>query len=99
MGVRLQLALLALLGLFARLVHGGAGGIVQLEHLEMLALRVLTMTDREKGEMATVDAKAGALLARVEGMAREYLLSLHGTLRDVRPTTGEDVHEQLGPAR
>src|SRR5262249_42710984 len=60
---------------------------------EMLALRVLTMTDGEKGEMAGVDERAGALLARVEGMAREHLLSLHGTLRDVRPVAGEAPHE------
>jgi hydrogenase maturation protease len=60
---------------------------------EMLALRVLTMTDGEKGEMAAVDEKAGALLARVEGMAREHLLSLHGTLRDVRPVAREAPHE------
>jgi hypothetical protein len=60
---------------------------------EMLTLRVLTLTDQEKGEMAAVDERACALLARVEGMAREQLLSLHGTLRDVRPVEGEALHE------
>jgi hydrogenase maturation protease len=52
---------------------------------EMLALRVLTMTDEEKTSMAAVDERAGALLARVEGLAREELLALHGTVRGLRP--------------
>jgi hypothetical protein len=59
---------------------------------EMLTLRVMTMTDDEKREMAAVDERAGALLARVEGMAREHLLALHGTVRGLRPVPGEDAH-------
>jgi hydrogenase maturation protease len=52
---------------------------------EMLTLRIMTMTDEEKREMAAVDEHAGALLARTEAMAREQLLGLHGTVRSLRP--------------
>ena len=59
---------------------------------EMLTLRVLTMTDEEKSAMAAVDGRAGALLARVEGLAREQLHGLHGTVRSLRPTSGGGSH-------
>jgi hypothetical protein len=48
---------------------------------EILSLRILTLTEDEKREMAAVDARAGALLARTEAMAREQFLDLHGTFR------------------
>ncbi len=57
---------------------------------EMLTLRIMTMTDDEKREMAAVDERAGALLARTEAMAREQLMGLHGTVRGLRPV-GEDA--------
>jgi hydrogenase maturation protease len=60
---------------------------------EMLALRIMTLTDAEKGEMAAVDGKARALLERVEGMTREQLLGLHGAVRGLRPVAGGDDHE------
>jgi hypothetical protein len=47
---------------------------------EMLALRIMTLTDEEKRSMAAVDGRAGALLARTEAMARDQLLSLHGRM-------------------
>ncbi|HEX5270152.1 MAG TPA: hypothetical protein VFW33_06695 [Gemmataceae bacterium] len=56
---------------------------------EMLTLRILTMTDDEKRQMAAVDERAGALLARTEAMAREQLLGLHGTVRGLRPLREE----------
>ena len=56
---------------------------------EMLTLRIMTLTDEEKRVMAAVDERAGTLLARTEALAREQLLGLHGTLREVRPTPGE----------
>jgi hydrogenase maturation protease len=56
---------------------------------EMLTLRILTLTDEEKREMAAVDERAGALLARTEAMAREQLLGLHGTVRGLRTVEGE----------
>ena len=55
---------------------------------EMLTLRILTLTDGEKQEMAAVDKRAGALLARTEALAREQLLGLHGTVRGSRPEGG-----------
>jgi hypothetical protein len=58
---------------------------------EMLTLRVLTMTDDEKRLMAAVDDRAAALLERVQGMARDQLLSLHGAVRDARPVTTEET--------
>jgi hydrogenase maturation protease len=59
---------------------------------EILTLRILTMTEQEKREMAAVDGRASALLSRVEGMARDQLLALHGTVRGLRPVSGEDAH-------
>jgi hypothetical protein len=57
---------------------------------EMLTLRILTLTDEEKGAMSSVDERAGALLARTEALAREHLLGLHGTIRDLRPAPTGD---------
>jgi hypothetical protein len=51
---------------------------------EMLTLRIRTLADEEKRAMASVDERAGALLARTESMAREEMLGLHGTLRGLR---------------
>jgi hypothetical protein len=51
---------------------------------EMLVLRIMTMTDDEKCQMAAVDERAGALLARTEAMAREQMLGLHGMVRGLR---------------
>jgi hypothetical protein len=50
---------------------------------EMLALRVLTMTDEEKREMRGVDGFARRILERTEALPQEQFLKLHGTLRDV----------------
>lgn len=57
---------------------------------EMLALRVLTLTEEEKRAMATVDDQARALLQRTESLAREQLLRLHGTMRSLRPIEGNN---------
>ena len=50
---------------------------------EMLALRVLTLTDAEKREMRESDPHARAILERVEAMANGGLLAVHGAIRDV----------------
>jgi hypothetical protein len=52
---------------------------------EMLALRVMTLTDDEKREMRNVDRLARELLERTESLPQEHLLKLHGTLRDLKP--------------
>jgi hypothetical protein len=49
---------------------------------EILTLRILGMTDDEKREMAAVDERARALLARTEALTAADMERLHGTLRD-----------------
>jgi hypothetical protein len=60
-------------------------GVDSTEIDEILTLRILTLTDDEKRAMAGVDQRAGALLERSEAMARERLMSLHGTIRGLQP--------------
>jgi hydrogenase maturation protease len=55
---------------------------------EMLTLRILTLTDEEKRDMAAVDEHARALLARTEGLGGDETLRLHGTFRELRPSAG-----------
>jgi hydrogenase maturation protease len=52
---------------------------------EMLALRVMTLTDDEKREMRNVDRLARELLERTESLPQEHLLRLHGTMRGLKP--------------
>jgi hypothetical protein len=61
---------------------------------EMLTLRILTMTDEEKQEMAATDERARQLLERTEALAREQLLGsqLHGVIRTLRPLGEGDDH-------
>jgi hypothetical protein len=51
---------------------------------EILALRIMTMTDDEKREMRTTDVRARKILERTEALPMEHLAKLHGTLRDLR---------------
>lgn len=51
---------------------------------EILALRILTMTDDEKREMRDTDDRARKMLERTESLPMEHLLKLHGTLRELR---------------
>jgi hypothetical protein len=63
---------------------------------EMLTLRILTMTDQEKREMAATDERARALLERTEAMTPAELTRLHGTLRSPRPLgSGTLTHPAL----
>lgn len=48
---------------------------------EILTLRILTLTDAEKQQVAAVDERARHLLARTESLAREQLAGLHGVMR------------------
>jgi hydrogenase maturation protease len=52
---------------------------------EILALRILTMTEDEKNEMRNTDDRARKMLERTESLPMEHLMKLHGTLRDLRP--------------
>ena len=54
---------------------------------EMLTLRILTMTDEEKREMAATEPRARALLERTEAMTPMEIGRLHGVLRSARGGT------------
>lgn len=45
---------------------------------ELLALRVLTLTEEEKAEMAQADPHAREILARTEALSEAELLGMHG---------------------
>jgi hypothetical protein len=51
---------------------------------EILALRIMTMTDDEKREMRSTDDRARKILERTEALPVELLARLHGTLRELR---------------
>ncbi len=51
---------------------------------EMLSLRVLTMTDEEKAEMRSADARSRHLLERTETLPAEHMMKLHGAIRGLR---------------
>jgi hydrogenase maturation protease len=50
---------------------------------EILALRIMTMTDAEKHEMRHADDRARRILERTEALPMEHLMKLHGTLREL----------------
>jgi len=52
---------------------------------EMLALRVLTLTDEEKAQARLTDPRARALLDRTENLSNDSMLKLHGIMRGLRP--------------
>ncbi len=56
---------------------------------EILALRIMTMTDAEKHEMRHSDDRARKMLERTEALPMEHLMKLHGTLRELRPAEEE----------
>ena len=51
---------------------------------EILTLRIMTLTDREKLEMASTDERAREILERTDSMPPEQFMKLHGVLRGVR---------------
>ncbi|HEX3674701.1 MAG TPA: hypothetical protein VHU87_10540 [Rhizomicrobium sp.] len=65
---------------------------------EILILRILTMTDAEKREMASGDARAQALLARLESLGPAELGKLHGAWRNVAadPRAGKPALVSIG---
>lgn len=56
---------------------------------ELLALRILTLTDDERRQMAAVDERARRLLQRTEALDGDALLRLHGAVRGLRPAGAE----------
>ncbi len=51
---------------------------------EMLALRVMTLTDDEKRAMRSVDRRAREILERTEALSQSSLMHLHGTIRGLK---------------
>ena len=51
---------------------------------EILALRILTLTEGEKQEMRGADERARQILERTESMPAEHFMKLHGVLRGLR---------------
>jgi hypothetical protein len=51
---------------------------------EILALRVLTLTDEEKREARGTDPRSAAVVDRIEAMSPDSFESLHGTFRSMR---------------
>jgi hypothetical protein len=56
---------------------------------EILALRVLTLTDDEKAEARATDPRAAAIVDRIDDMPPEVWERLHGTMREVHPVEDE----------
>jgi hypothetical protein len=56
---------------------------------EILALRILTLTDDEKREMRSADDRSREILERTETMPVEHFMKLHGVLRGLRPSDEE----------
>jgi len=54
---------------------------------EILALRILTMTDAEKFEVRNCDDRARRILDRTEMLPTEHFQKLHGALRGLRAST------------
>jgi hypothetical protein len=52
---------------------------------EILALRVLTLTDEEKAEARGTDPRAAAIIDRCDDMPPEVWARLHGAIRSLRP--------------
>jgi hypothetical protein len=52
---------------------------------EILALRILTLTENEKHEMRQGDERARQILERTEALPEDQFLKLHGVLRGMRP--------------
>lgn len=50
---------------------------------EILTLRIMTLTDEEKREMASSDERARQILERTETLPQEQLLKMHGVMNNV----------------
>jgi hypothetical protein len=67
---------------------------------EILALRVLTLTDEEKSEARGTDPRAAAIIDRCDDMAPEIWERLHGAVRSLGSADhAEDAGEPAQPAQ
>jgi hydrogenase maturation protease len=56
---------------------------------EILALRILTLTEEEKAEVRAGDSRAKEILERTETLPAEHFQKLHGAIRVLRPASTE----------
>ncbi len=56
---------------------------------EILALRVMTLTDEEKAEARGTDPRAAAIVDRCDDMPAEIWSRLHGAVRSLKPVADE----------
>ena len=56
---------------------------------EILALRVMTLTDEEKAEARGTDPRAAAIVDRCDDMPAEIWSRLHGAVRSLKPVDAE----------
>ena len=54
---------------------------------EILGLRIMTLTDEEKTEIDSLDARTRAVLERTHLLADDDRRRLHGTIRGLKPVT------------
>jgi hypothetical protein len=64
---------------------------------EILALRVLTLTDEEKAEARGTDARAAAIIDRCDDMPPELWTRLHGAIRTLQPVARKPEPEPEVP--
>ena len=62
---------------------------------EILSLRILTMTEAEKRDMASVDARARALLERTERLGPNEFARMHGVMRGAKLPSSSEPGEGL----
>jgi hypothetical protein len=65
-----------------------------LEIDEILALRVMTLTDQEKSEARGTDPRAAAIIDRCDDMSAETLGQLHGQMRPVASRAVPDFSDE-----
>jgi hypothetical protein len=64
---------------------------------EILALRVLTLTDEEKAEARGTDRRAAAIVDRCDDMPPEVWERLHGAVRSIGPLAGPSDGARADP--
>jgi hypothetical protein len=64
---------------------------------EILALRVLTLTEEEKREARRTDDLAASIIDRCDAMPPEVFERLHGAIRSLRPSAQASAHEPALP--
>ena len=55
---------------------------------ELLTLRILTLSEAEKREIDSTDARTRQLLTRTTALSMDHMQRLHGTVRTIHPLPG-----------